>query len=103
LGEIRKVLPPADGKAPPLLTPHASLSAKKFFEPSAQYGGRNEGVRGEYSGSWLASFPAFTAGLSGDWPDGKLYPVTAARLLPIFTEFLASTRNLQISQRTESD
>jgi hypothetical protein len=24
-----------------------------------------------------------------DWPNGKLYPVTAAQLLPIYTGFLA--------------
>jgi len=77
-----------------VLTPHASLPRRRFFEPPAQYGDTNEGVRGEYSGSWLAFFPAFTAGvLPGDWRQiGKLYPVTAARLLPVFTEFLASTR-----------
>ncbi len=43
-----------------MLTPHASLERRRFFEPSAQYGGTNEGVRGEYSGSWLAFLPAFT-------------------------------------------
>jgi hypothetical protein len=26
-----------------------------------------------------------------DWPNGKLYPVTAAQLLPILTGFLAPT------------
>jgi hypothetical protein len=33
--------------------------------------------------------PAFTPENSGDWPNGKSYPVTAAQLLPIRTGFLA--------------
>jgi len=65
---------------------------RRFVEPSAQYGGTNEGVRGEYSGSWLAFSPTFTAGCPAIGLIGKLYPVTAAQLLPVFTEFLASTR-----------
>jgi hypothetical protein len=38
----------------------------------------------------LHLLPAFTPEtFSGDWPDGKSYPVTAAQLLPILTGFLA--------------
>jgi hypothetical protein len=34
-------------------------------------------------------FPPSPPRLFGDWPSGKLYPVTAAQLLPILTGFLA--------------
>jgi len=34
-------------------------------------------------------FPPSPPKVFGDWPIGKLYPVTAARLLPILTGFLA--------------
>ena len=58
---------PSPGESPleAVLTPHASLQRRSFFEPSAQYGGTNEGVWGEYSGSWLAFLPAFTASPTG--------------------------------------
>ena len=46
------------------------------------------------SGFWSGTcrthlLPAFTPENSGDWPNGKSYPVTAAQLLPIRTGFLA--------------
>jgi hypothetical protein len=34
-------------------------------------------------------FPPSPPQIFGDWPNGKLYPVTAAQLLPILTGFLA--------------
>jgi hypothetical protein len=37
----------------------------------------------------FAFFPPSPPKLFGDWPSGKLYPVTAAQLLPSFTGFLA--------------
>jgi hypothetical protein len=49
---------------------------------------------------WLLAFGPALAGRAffppsppkknfGDWPSGKLYPVTAAQLLPVLTGFLA--------------
>jgi hypothetical protein len=37
----------------------------------------------------FAFFPPSPPKVFGDWPNGKLYPVTAAQLLPSFTGFLA--------------
>ena len=37
------------------------------------------------------SFPPSPPKSFEDWPNGKLYPVTAAQLLPILTGFLAPT------------
>jgi hypothetical protein len=34
-------------------------------------------------------FPPSPPKAFGDWPSGKLYPVTAAQLLPVLTGFLA--------------
>jgi hypothetical protein len=48
---------------------------------------------------WLLAYVPISVGVTffppsppkgfGDWPNGKLYPVTAAQLLPIRTGFLA--------------
>src|SRR5581483_4762514 len=45
---------------------------------------------GEYSGSWLAFSPPSPPVARSIGRCGKSYPVTAARLLPVFTEFLAA-------------
>jgi hypothetical protein len=37
----------------------------------------------------ITFFPPSPPEFSGDWPNGKSYPVTAAQLLPILTGFLA--------------
>jgi hypothetical protein len=84
-----------------ILIPHASLERRSYFEPSAQCGDTNEGVRGEYSGSWLAFFPAFTAGMSGDWL--KLGSCIQLQQRDCFRFSRNSSRphaSLQISQRT---
>jgi hypothetical protein len=39
--------------------------------------------------SGFTFFPPSPPKILGDWPNGKLYPVTAAQLLPIHTGFLA--------------
>jgi hypothetical protein len=50
----------------------------------------------------LHLLPAFTARLTERLAHGKLYPVTAAQLLPIRTGFLAPIHSLS-SQRTKID
>lgn len=55
--------------------------------------GSNEVETGKYSGFWLPRFafanrilfPAFTPEIVTEIGSGKLYPVTAAQLLPNFT------------------
>jgi len=42
--------------------------------------------------------PAFTPEVFGDWPNGKLYPVTAAQLLPILTGFLVPVHFFKLAK-----
>jgi hypothetical protein len=48
-----------------------------------------EGVESPRLSTDFAFFPPSPPKFFGDWPSGKLYPVTAAQLLPILTGFLA--------------
>ena len=43
-------------------------------------------------------FPPSPSKAFGDWPIGKLYPVTAAQLLPILTGFLAPIHFLKLAK-----
>lgn len=78
---------------------------RSFFENSRTRGVTNECKQDEYSGSWLFGFAnrdlqkiaiggtgLLSAFASVFWRlvIGKSYPVTAAQLLPILTEFLVS-------------
>ncbi len=38
-----------------------------------------------------------------DWPSGKLYPVTAAQLLPILTGFLAPIHVSKLAKNQNED
>jgi hypothetical protein len=38
-----------------------------------------------------------------DWPSGKLYPVTAAQLLPILTGFLAPIHFSKLAKNWDED
>jgi hypothetical protein len=86
------------------LIPHSSFLRRSFATPARTHGGANESGSGKCSGFWILGGPgirknaqvpasllsAFTTGTTGDWRYGESYPVTAAQLLPIFTEFLPS-------------
>jgi hypothetical protein len=79
------------------LIPHSSFLRRSFVAPTRTHGGANESGSGKCSDSWLLAglspgnlLPAFTSGTFGDWQNGESYPVTAAQLLPVFTEFLPS-------------
>ena len=54
-----------------------------------------------YAASHL--LPAFTPENSGDWPNGKSYPVTAAQLLPIHTGFLAPIHFSKLAKNWDED
>jgi hypothetical protein len=41
--------------------------------------------------------------LPNDWPSGKLYPVTAAQLLPILTGFLAPIHFSKLAKNQNED
>ncbi len=84
--------------------------SRSLFSAASQIGA-NESGRRKCSGSWLpGSAPEghFTDPSSRlhlcahaqRLASGKLYPVTAAQLLPVFTEFLSSNHYRLISQRT---
>jgi hypothetical protein len=73
---------------------HSSFCEEVFSRTA--HAGTNELDRTNIlaSGFWSGTcrthlLPAFTPENSGDWPNGKSYPVTAAQLLPIRTGFLA--------------
>jgi hypothetical protein len=65
---------------------HSSFCEEVF---SSRIGGTNEVDRTNILAPGFAFFPPSPPKFFGDWPIGKLYPVTAAQLLPIRTGFLA--------------
>ena len=89
---------------------HSSI-LRRSFASSRTHGTTNEKRPGKYSGSWLPTvrrfgkrhsmhlLPAFisaeakTGSVCVSAFDGNLYPVTAAQLPPIHTEFLCAGRS----------
>jgi hypothetical protein len=51
----------------------------------------------------ITFFPPSPPKIFGDWPNGKLYPVTAAQLLPIRTGFLAPIHFSKLAKNWDED
>jgi hypothetical protein len=77
---------------------HSSFCEEVFS--CTAHAGTNEADRTNILAPGLTLLPAFTASecFGGRLAHGKLYPVTAAQLLPIFTGFLAPIHFLKLAK-----
>ena len=74
---------------------HSSFCEEVF---SSRTRGTNEVDRTNILAPGFILLPAFTPENSGDWPNGKSHPVTAAQLLPIHTGFLAPIHSFKLTK-----